>query len=99
MTYSSGKPKFLQQNMILTHIVNFRDASGKDNWYEAISIIEHQGVLSRDGMSAGHYICDIKDKSSKCWYRTNDDKFPFKITTDEVSTKAYAVLYRRIEDI
>ena len=84
--------------MIISYIVALRDAGGQNNWYEAISIIEHRGTLSRDGISAGHYICDIKEKGSKCWYRTNDEQFPVRISVDEVSTKAYAVLYRT-EDI
>ena len=75
----------------------FRDALGQDNWYEPISIIEHKGIITRDGISAGHYICDVKEKKSKYWYRTDDSKYPVRITLDDVSTKAYAVLYRRIE--
>ena len=64
--------------------------------YEAVAVIEFQGTLSRAGVSQGHYICDIKDKESKLWYRTNDNRDPIQISTSEVSKKAYAVLFKRI---
>ena len=85
-------------SLLYLKIADFRDAQGQNNWYEPISIIEHKGTLSQDGISAGHYICDVKEKNSKKWYRTDDKKFPVLITPDEVSRQAYAVLYRKINE-
>ena len=50
------------------------------------------------GSSSGHYVCDVKEKSSNLWYRTNDKTLPLEINTDSVSTQGYAILLRRIHD-
>ena len=50
------------------------------------------------GFSSGHYICDVKAKTSNLWYRTNDKTLPLEINTDSVSTQGYAILLRRIHD-
>ena len=64
--------------------------------YEAIGVIEFQETLTRAGVSQGHYICDIKNKETNLWYRTNDNRDPFQIGTSQVSKKASAVLFRRM---
>ena len=64
--------------------------------YEAIAAIEYQGTLSRAGVSQGHYICDIKDSSTKLWFRTNDNSNPIQIGASGVSRKPFAVLYKRL---
>ena len=73
-----------------------RDATGSVSGYEAVAVIEFQGTLSRAGVSQGHYICDIKDKETKLWFRTNDNNDPVQISTSQVSKKANAVLYKRM---
>ena len=73
----------------------FRDGKGDKYWYEAVAVIEYIGSLSRAGVSNGHYICDVKNKSSAIWYRTNDDRIPVKLNISEVSQNAYVVLYKR----
>ena len=73
-----------------------RDATGSVSGYEAVAVIEYQGTLSRAGVSQGHYICDIKDKETKLWYRTNDNCDPIQISISQVSKKAYAVLFKRM---
>ena len=64
--------------------------------YEAIGVIEFQGTLTRAGVSQGHYICDIKNKETNLWYRTNDNRDSFQIGTSQVSKKASTVLFRRM---
>ena len=64
--------------------------------YEAIAVVEFQGTLTRAGVSQGHYICDIKNKETNLWFRTNDNRDPFQIGTTQVSRKASAVLFRRM---
>ena len=73
-----------------------RDATGSVSGYEAVAVIEYQGTLSRAGVSQGHYICDIKDKETKLWFRTNDNRNPSQISTSQVSKKASAVLFKRL---
>ena len=74
-----------------------RDSTGADAWFEPICVIEHTGMLEKGGRSAGHYICDIKEKSTKQWYRTSDDSYPSKIDVDEVSAQGYAILFKRYD--
>ena len=74
-----------------------RDATGSEAWYEPISVVEFRGRLHPDGSSEGHYICDIKEKHSSQWFRTNDNNLPFPIRASEVSKLAYVVLYKRTE--
>ena len=48
------------------------------------------------GESDGHYICDIKEKSTGSWFRTNDNYEPQYIEEVDVTKKAYVILYRKI---
>ena len=79
-------------------MIILRDSIGADVWYTPISIIEHRGLLSTSGPSAGHYVCDVKDKSTSKWFRTNDEQNPVQIDVAEVSNQAYAVLFMKTED-
>ena len=73
----------------------FRDDSGHTSSYEAISIIEFQGRINEAGYSQGHYICDLQEQISKCWFRTNDNRYPVMINKNEVTKNAYVVLLKR----
>ena len=79
----------------MIRIIN-RDTRGSVSGYEAIGVIEFQETLTRAGVSQGHYICDIKNKETNLWFRTNDNRDPFQIGTTQVSRKASAVLFRRM---
>ena len=76
----------------------YRDTTEQFSQYEAVSIIEYQGSVRSTGESDGHYICDIKDRLSKKWFRTNDNNNPIPIELDEVSKFAYVILYKKIGD-
>ena len=76
----------------------FRDANGADSWYQAISVIEHKGLIDKSGVSTGHYTCDVKEKISNQWFRTNDDSFPTQIDVDDVSRHGYAILLKKIDE-
>ena len=65
--------------------------------YEAVAIIEFQGHVSSQGDSAGHYICDIKHRSTESWFRTNDKNTPEPIEPDNVSNLANVILYRKMD--
>ena len=75
----------------------YRDAFGEHSWYEPISVVEHKGTLGQTGESSGHYICDVKQKGTSHWFRTDDEKEPIQIDASDVSKLAYAVLFRRID--
>ena len=74
----------------------FRAESDQMVEYEAVAIIEYQGNLDSQGDSAGHYICDVKDKVTECWFRTNDNMIPIQVQVDSVSDMAYVILYRKL---
>ena len=74
---------------------NFRDVDGVCDRYEPISVLEYDGRLSASGQSEGHYTCDIKEPTSKRWFKTNDDRNPVMIEDTDVTKYAYVVLYKR----
>ena len=63
--------------------------------YECIGVIEFDGRLSTSGQSGGHYTCDIKERMSNMWFRTNDERNPITIQVADVSKYAYIVLLKR----
>ena len=97
MMYSSGNlNKFNNQFYFINNPNSYRDAGGSNTWYEAIAVIEYKGQLSSIGQSSGHYMCDIKDKVTNSWFRTNDNRNPFGVHVSNVSKHGYAVLYKRV---
>ena len=94
MMFLLGKNTNLFINVVNTNF--YRDASGGQTWYEAISVIEYSGRISPDGESAGHYFCDIKDNKTNVWFRTNDSRLPVPIESCNVSQNGYVVLYKRV---
>jgi uncharacterized UBP type Zn finger protein len=76
----------------------YRDTTKQFSQYEAVSIIEYQASVRSTGDSDGHYICDIKDRSSQKWFRTNDNNNPIPIELEEVSKFGYVILYKKIGD-
>ena len=74
----------------------FRDKTGSVCSYEAISVIEHQGAMTSDGEGQGHYICDVKHKSTQTWYKTNDNDNPLPISISNVTKRAIVVLYKKL---
>ena len=87
----------LINNIKLILLLDFRDVKGNNAWYEPISLIEHRGSVGSTGVSHGHYVCDIKDKSTNNWFRTNDDKLPIQIESKDVSNQPYVILLRKID--
>ena len=73
-----------------------RDTGSNLIEYEPVAIIEFQGTVGATGESNGHYICDIKEKSSGLWFRTNDNLEPRQIGIETVTKNAYVILYRKV---
>ena len=74
----------------------FRDKSGETARYEPIALVEHQGIMSEEGRTQGHYICDLKVKETLNWFRTNDNQEAIPISLSNVTKKPVVVLYRKI---
>ena len=64
--------------------------------YEAIAVVIFTGRVDSFGQSHGHYTCDVKDKETNTWFRTNDSTDPVPIESKDVSKIPYVVLYNRI---
>ena len=60
-------------------------------FFEPIAVIEHHGDVSR-----GHYTCDVKEKETGYWYRTNDNLMPELISPASVSKFGYVALFKRV---
>ena len=77
---------------------NFRDSCNSGSYYEAIAVIEFKGELNDYQESSGHYICDVKEKSSNCWFRANDNYDPIQIDVTDVSKYGYVILLKKMEN-
>ena len=76
-------------------MINFRDKSKTEAKFEPVAVVQHSGTMTGDGEGQGHYICDVKCKKSKCWYRTNDNMDPVLISANNVTKKSIVILYKR----
>ena len=76
-------------------ILIFRDERGMQSIYEPVAVISHSGDLTEEGISYGHYTCDIKHHVSGLWYKTNDGKNPRRIKLADVSKHGYVILYKK----
>ena len=94
MSTSSKMKHFLFFKYYL--LCNHRDTKGFYSWYEATAVIEFNGRLSTNGLSEGHYTCDVKESTSNMWFRTNDNCLPTQIDPQDVSKYGYVVLFKRV---
>ena len=67
--------------------------------YEAIAVAVFAGRVDNLGQSHGHYTCDVKEKQSNTWFRTNDSTNAVSIEAKDVSKLPYVVLYKRISTL
>ena len=93
-TFASGKKIYSLTNVANNH--SSRDWSGIYANFEPIALVEHQGHLSQDGGTQGHYICDLEDKETLQWFRTNDNQNPVQIELKSVTQKPVVILYKKI---
>ena len=93
-TFSSGIQIISSMNFY--KVKYFRDKSGEVARFEPIALVEHQGYMSDEGQTQGHYICDLKDIESKTWFRSNDNQNPIPISLTNVTKKPVVVLYKKI---
>ena len=75
----------------------FRDSCNSGSYYDAIAVIEFKGELNDYQESRGHYICDVKDKASNSWFRTNAKCDLVPIHVDDVSKYGYVILLKKVE--
>ena len=76
-------------------ILIFRDGRGIQTIYQPVAGISHSGGLPEEGISHGHYTCDIKHHVYGLWYETNDRKNPRRIKLANVSKHGYVILYKK----
>ena len=74
-----------------------REWSGMYANYEPIALVEHQGHLSQDRETQGHYICDLEDKETLQWFRTNDNQIPIPIELEIVTKNPVVILYKKMQ--
>ena len=86
-------------NVNATLNVTLQNLQGDIICFEPIGILEHIGDVNARGESDGHYICDIKDKLSNYWFRTNDSQLPILLCTDDVTKLGYCILYKCISKV
>ena len=77
-------------------IDSYRDNSEETVQFNPVALIEHQGYMSEGGQTQGHYICDLQDKETGLWFRTNDNQKPVPISLNNVTNKPVVILYRKI---
>ena len=82
---------------LVINISLFRDRSGNYSTFEPIALVEHQGQLSQDGETQGHYICDLEDKETLQWFRTNDNQIPIPIELEIVTKNPVVILYKKMQ--
>ena len=66
--------------------------------YFSLKMIIHwsRGGFGLSVRSALHYMCDLKSHQDGLWYHTSDAARPRPLRLDEVSKKAFIVLYKRV---
>ena len=80
----------------MINLSSYRDRSGNYSTFEPIALVEHQGHLSQDGETQGHYICDLEDKETLKWFRTNDNQIPIPIELSNVTKHPVVTLYKKM---
>ena len=51
--------------------------------------------MSEDGETSGHYICDVEDKETGQWFRTNDNQIPVQIDLENITKKPVVIMFKR----
>ena len=81
---------------IATENVILFDSSGVPRTYTPIAIIHHRGGFGLNVRTTRHYMADVKCHQDNMWYHTSDASTPTPLREEQVSKKAYVVLYRRV---
>ena len=74
---------------------SFRDWDGSEANFSPCAIVEHKGHMLDDRETSGHYICDIEDKQTGQWFRTNDNQIPVQIDLESVTKKPVVIMFRK----
>ena len=91
-----GRAIIKTNNITAVDNVKLLDSNNCEAMFEPICIVQHQGVLTGDGGSYGHYTADVKEQKSSKWYRTSDNEIPIHINPSEVTKRGYVFLYKNI---
>ena len=93
-THDQGRQVIVTNNVQATDNVSLTDIDGCTAIFEPISVVQHSGVLKRDGTSSGHYTADIKNQTYQKWFRTSDNSIPQPISVKDVTKRGYVILYK-----
>ena len=93
-THDQGRQVIVTNNVQPTDNVSLTDIDGCTAIFEPISVVQHSGVLKRDGTSSGHYTADIKNQTYHKWFRTSDNSIPQPISVKDVTKRGYVILYK-----
>ena len=94
--YDQGRQIIVTNDVQVTDNVTLTDINGCTAIFEPISVIQHSGVMRRDGTSSGHYTADIKSQTHNKWFRTSDNSIPQSISVNAVTRRGYVILYKNI---
>ena len=94
--YDQGRLVIVTNNVQATDNVSLTDINGRTAIFEPISVVQHSGVLRRDGTSSGHYTADIKSQTYHKWFKTSDNSIPQPVSVKDVTERGYVILYKNI---
>ena len=94
-----GHNTIVRSQVVATDTVILKDSKGVRAEYEPIAVIQHEGIINRQGQTSGHYIADVKNQRLHQWFRTSDNDIPVAITENEVSRTGYIILYARVDSL
>ena len=76
-------------------ILQMKDSLDHVAKFEAIAVIHHQGQVSANNDTSGHYRADILNPQSRQWFQTSDDAAPRVVR--EPSNKGYILIYKKLD--
>ena len=78
-------------------ILKIKDSLEQDAEFEPIAVIHHQGHVSSNNDTVGHYRADILNPVSRQWFQTSDDEAPKLVS--QPSKKGYILIYKKLSQV
>lgn len=82
-------------NVNQNELVHLMDIEGKFGIFEPIAIIHHSGYVVGQ-TTQGHYRADVKNNTTRDWFRTSDNDPPENLSAKGLTEMGYIFLYRRV---
>ena len=91
----------VRKRLVLNHTraevggnIKLKDSLDQEAEFEPIAVIHHQGQVSSNNDTSGHYRADVLHPQSRQWFQTSDDEAPRLIT--QPSNKGYILIYKKL---